>query len=770
MIGPKSILWTFRQRWTKSTRVCRPSISSQTLESQTLLTFQQGTVRPEISQQQQQQDQTAMAHVVKPTRRLSHDGRPNGWGDTVGIEDVPANLRVVSLLPSATEVIGALGLRDCLVGVTHECDVCPDEAGMRAALAAGVKRVTSSSIDPHVTSQRDIDTAVSEHVAAAAKREVDAARGVTAAASGDDDEMPPLYSVDNDLVAELKPTVILTQSLCKVCAVSEDDVGGAAASCGLHSDAPSTLAEVGASVENIAAACGVPQRGKRARERFEAQLAEVAGAVAGARSSGKCSPRPSVLLLEWLDPVFDGGHWVPGMMRVAGCEPGLNSLEGSRSSRREWDDVVAADPDVVLVACCGFDLRRNAADAAAALAANNGDNPFAKLRAVRMGRCFVLDGNKYFARPAPALAVGAALVARCAHDGDENVVAALERLLFYPDCAKLDDDRNLAWARVEGAGAQAMELNHLLRQMPEAGFEEPDVPDIEDFDGLHEEACARGDNFYIDPKSGYMVMTRVKHEARGRCCGSGCRHCPFAHVNVRDKARCIQVPAMLNTPAEGLASEVIVLMWSGGKDSFLALRAMLKPGGALHKVGTSGVVLLTTFDATSRIVAHQEVGAKDVEKQAQHLNVGLVGVPLHRHAGTGYVSRLEAAISVVKSLGCKVKALACGDLHLEHIRSWREEAVGRGLGMKILYPVWSDVAGENYAALTEDLIASGVPCTVTAVTDDVAAAAGATVGAEFTPELTSKLQASGKDAFGEKGEFHTLARVWKAPRQLALGI
>ena len=770
MIGPKSILWTFRQRWTKSTRVCRPSISSQTLESQTLLTFQQGTVRPEISQQQQQQDQTAMAHVVKPTRRLSHDGRPNGWGDTVGIEDVPANLRVVSLLPSATEVIGALGLRDCLVGVTHECDVCPDEAGMRAALAAGVKRVTSSSIDPHVTSQRDIDTAVSEHVAAAAKREVDAARGVTAAASGDDDEMPPLYSVDNDLVAELKPTVILTQSLCKVCAVSEDDVGGAAASCGLHSDAPSTLAEVGASVENIAAACGVPQRGKRARERFEAQLAEVAGAVAGARSSGKCGPRPSVLLLEWLDPVFDGGHWVPGMMRVAGCEPGLNSLEGSRSSRREWDDVVAADPDVVLVACCGFDLRRNAADAAAALAANNGDNPFAKLRAVRMGRCFVLDGNKYFARPAPALAVGAALVARCAHDGDENVVAALERLLFYPDCAKLDDDRNLAWARVEGAGAQAMELNHLLRQMPEAGFEEPDVPDIEDFDGLHEEACARGDNFYIDPKSGYMVMTRVKHEARGRCCGSGCRHCPFAHVNVRDKARCIQVPAMLNTPAEGLASEVIVLMWSGGKDSFLALRAMLKPGGALHKVGTSGVVLLTTFDATSRIVAHQEVGAKDVEKQAQHLNVGLVGVPLHRHAGTGYVSRLEAAISVVKSLGCKVKALACGDLHLEHIRSWREEAVGRGLGMKILYPVWSDVAGENYAALTEDLIASGVPCTVTAVTDDVAAAAGATVGAEFTPELTSKLQASGKDAFGEKGEFHTLARVWKAPRQLALGI
>ena len=713
--------------------------------------------------------QTAM-HVVKPARRLSHDGRPSGWGNTSDIEDVPADLRVVSLLPSATEIIGALGIRERLVGCTHECDACPDEWGLQAALAAGVRRVTSSAIDPHVTTQRDIDAAVNEHAATAAKREVDAARGATAAASGNDEGDPPLYSVDNELVAELKPTVILTQSLCKVCAVSEDDLKGAAASCGLHSDAPATLTEVGASIENIAAACGVPQRGKRARERFEAQLAEVAGAVAGARSSGKCGVRPSVLLLEWLDPVFDGGHWVPGMMRVAGCEPSLNSKEGSRSSRREWSDVTAVDPDVVLVACCGFDLRRNAADAAAALAVNNGDNPFARLRAVRMGRCFVLDGNKYFARPAPALAVGAALVARCAHDGDENVVAALESLSFYPDCAKLDDSRNLAWARVEGAGAQTTELNNLLRQMPEAGFEEPDVPDIEDFDGLHEEACARGDHFYIDPKTGYMVMTKIKHEARGRCCGSGCRHCPFAHVNVRDKARCIQVPAMLYTPVDGIASDVVILMWSGGKDSFLALRAMLKPGGALHDVGPSGVVLLTTFDATSRIVAHQEVSAKDVEKQAQHLNVGLVGVPLHRHAGTGYVSRLEAALEVVTSLGCKVKALACGDLHLEHIRSWREEAVGRGLGMKILYPVWSDVAGENYAALTKDLVASGVPCTVTAVTDEAAAAAGATVGAQFTPELSSKLQASGKDAFGEKGEFHTLARVWKVPRELALGI
>jgi diphthamide synthase (EF-2-diphthine--ammonia ligase) len=341
-----------------------------------------------------------------------------------------------------------------------------------------------------------------------------------------------------------------------------------------------------------------------------------------------------------------------------------------------------------------------------------------------MGRCFVLDGNKYFARPAPALAVGAALVARCAHDGDENVVAALERLLFYPDCAKLDDDRNLAWARVEGAGAQATELNHLLRQMPEAGFEEPDVPDIEDFDDIHNAACVRGEKFYTDPTTGYLVMTKLNHLARGKCCGSGCRHCPYNHVNVKDKASRIQNPALMHVPAAGFAKQVTVLMWSGGKDSFLALRAMLRPGGRLHRVGPSGVILLTTFDASTRVVAHQDVSARDVERQAKHLDVGLVGVPLHRNAGAGYVARLRGALDVVRAAGCDVTGLACGDLHLEHIRSWREDAVGNGLRVGVCYPVWSDAAGANYGALAADLEKSGVPCVVTAVTEDRCAEAG----------------------------------------------
>lgn len=157
--------------------------------------------------------------------------------------------------------------------------------------------------------------------------------------------------------------------------------------------------------------------------------------------------------------------------------------------------------------------------------------------------------------------------------------------------------------------------------------------------------------------------------------------------------------------------------------------------------------------------------------QAKHLDVGLVGVPLHGNAGSAYVSRLETALEVInEQLRCEVIGLACGDLHLEHIRSWREEAVGKELGYGISYPVWSDVAGDNYPALAADLEASGVPCKVTAVTDDGAKAAGAVVGAAFGPELAAAVVRAGCDAFGENGEFHTLAQVWEVSRERALGL
>ena len=132
--------------------------------------------------------------------------------------------------------------------------------------------------------------------------------------------------------------------------------------------------------------------------------------------------------------------------------------------------------------------------------------------------------------------------------------------------------------------------------------------------------------------------------------------------------------------------------------------------------------------------------------------------------------RLRGALDVVRKAGCEVTALACGDLHLEHIRSWREEAVGRGLGVRVCYPVWCDDAGANYRALAEDLRRSGVPCRVTAVTEDRCERAGVVVGALYGPELAAAVVAAGADAFGENGEFHTLAAVWETTRERALGL
>ena len=200
------------------------------------------------------------------------------------------------------------------------------------------------------------------------------------------------------------------------------------------------------------------------------------------------------------------------------------------------------------------------------------------------------------------------------------MVAALEALPFFPAAGEC---RDRAWARLEGhvsavsvstgadthkaAGGGAslsVKAPDVFATLGLPSRTLPGVPDIEDVDAIHEAACRKGEYFYTDPATGYMVMTKLKHQARAKCCGSGCRHCPFAHANVRDKSKRIQMPALLHAPSS-VASEVIVLFWSGGKDSFLALRAMLKPSGLLHGVGPAGVVLLTTFDAATRMIAHQ---------------------------------------------------------------------------------------------------------------------------------------------------------------------
>lgn len=262
---------------------------------------------------------------------------------------------------------------------------------------------------------------------------------------------------------------------------------------------------------------------------------------------------------------------------------------------------------------------------------------------------------------------------------------------------------------------------------------------------LHDEASRNRETFYLDPETGLAVFTEFGLRQRGNCCWSGCRHCPYEAERADDgeSAAAVEPPLWL-TPLRPGPEAVDVLFWSGGKDSFLAYRALLREG-------VRPVVFLTTFDAASRTIAHQELAVEMVVRQAEHLRVPLLGVPLH--PGLAYEARIAEAVTSIPA----VARFVFGDLHLEHIREWRTGAfldLAQTLGASLHFPIWQ-VPCEMLMA---DLEASGVLCEVSAVTD--AALGALAVGQRFDREAMSRLP-DGVDHFGENGEFHTLAKVWR---------
>ncbi|MEP1422271.1 MAG: DUF5522 domain-containing protein [Erythrobacter sp.] len=256
---------------------------------------------------------------------------------------------------------------------------------------------------------------------------------------------------------------------------------------------------------------------------------------------------------------------------------------------------------------------------------------------------------------------------------------------------------------------------------------------------LHQAACERGEATYVDPQTGFMVFTRLGLLQRERCCGAGCRHCPFEHENVptNRRARRIQQPAWLTDARPSSSDENAILFWSGGKDSFLAYRAM-------RKEGRLDPILLTTFDARTRIIAHQEFSIDEVALQAEALGLPLIGVPLHSEMD--YVEGLIPAFDLVPDCAY----LAFGDLHLEHIRQWREEAFSAHpytASMTLEFPLWN----ADYKALLKDLARSGASCVISAMP---ASLPGIELGDSFDAELFARLPEE-VDGFGENGEFHT---------------
>ncbi len=352
---------------------------------------------------------------------------------------------------------------------------------MAALLARGISRVTNSSIDTAEMTQGEIDTVVNASVA----------------------ESGSLYGFDADVIDRARPDVVLSQTLCSVCAPSADEVLSALADSvadveGVLDLAPATLEGVAESFLAVADVCGVPERGAELRGQFLQRIADIERIVAP-------KPRPRTLLLEWLDPPFDAGHWVPDQIRAAGGLPVTNVL-GGRSARLSWDDVARLDPDVIVIACCGFGLGRNLADAEQLLDSENSEpaaEAFRRLRAVHDGRVFAADGNRLFARPSPSLAAGAWVLARCIYDRDPDLVRALES---SEAAVALDT----SWARLRS----------------------PTTEETPAWLLAHEAAIQSGSEAYIDPDSGFRVFTRIAHERRGYCCGSACRHCPYDHEQV----------------------------------------------------------------------------------------------------------------------------------------------------------------------------------------------------------------------------------------------
>ena len=286
-------------------------------------------------------------------------------------------MRIASLLPSATEIAYFAGAGDALVGVTHECDHPPG--------VEKLPKLTKTAIDHHNLSSAEIDAAIGQHLT----------------------DTGSIYSLDVKLLEELKPDLVLTQGLCDVCAVSLNVVEQAAAGLSktprVLSMNPTTLNEVLDVTVEVGDAIG---RGAEVRREVAAQrdrLARVKGAVAGL-------PRPRVGCIEWLDPPFSAGHWVPGMVRLAGGEE-LFAKEREPSGRITWDEVYEAAPEVLILMPCGFDAARTMREART-LPDLPGWN---ELPAVRNGRVWVVDANSYFSRPAPRLVNGVETLARILH-------------------------------------------------------------------------------------------------------------------------------------------------------------------------------------------------------------------------------------------------------------------------------------------------------------------------------------------------------------------
>ena len=287
------------------------------------------------------------------------------------------NLRIVSLLPSATEIVAGLGLTHALVGRSHECDYPPEIQNLPVCTEARLNTAQSSlKIDTDV--QALLQSALS------------------------------IYRIKTDVIEQLQPTHILTQDLCDVCAVSFSDVQKAVTQLTksnpqLISLKPSTLTDVWADIEKVAQTLGVDSRillnGLRDRqETCRRQIQSVPKKI------------PTVVAIEWTKPIMIAGNWIPELIELAGGKP-LFSVSGQNSPYLKWEEILKADPDYLIIMPCGFNLERTKQESQFLI-----ENPYwSNLKSVRSNQVFITDGNAYFNRPSQRLIDSLEILAEIIH-------------------------------------------------------------------------------------------------------------------------------------------------------------------------------------------------------------------------------------------------------------------------------------------------------------------------------------------------------------------
>jgi len=287
--------------------------------------------------------------------------------------------RVVSLIASATEIVAALGRRDWLVGRSHECDFPPEVVALPALTEAKIE-VSGSSGDINARVLAIVRDGLS------------------------------VYRVDADRLRQVAPDIIVTQDHCEVCAVSLEDVEEATCRWAeqdveIVSLRPNSLEDAFRDMARVAAALDAGPQGEALVEGLRGRLEDI-------RNTASSLPRTSVAFIEWIDPLMSGGNWMPTLIDIAGGGD-LLGVADAHSPFTSWESLAAADPDVIVIAPCGFDIDRTVGE----MAVLEQSDHWPRLRAVCGGRVYVGDGNAFFNRPGPRLVETAEILAEILHPG-----------------------------------------------------------------------------------------------------------------------------------------------------------------------------------------------------------------------------------------------------------------------------------------------------------------------------------------------------------------